>query len=721
MNIKISTILILLTGLLAALAPARAGAQSTWATRVEAAVAYDGNQVVNYAFLWGLVGYTQVPIIAEPDGGVHALGKSDLWDDLSNPNAIAASGWLHGPGFLILGFDEYLQDGAGTDLTIYHIGLGSTAAETSETTVWVSANGVAWNELGELPRAPLNSMGVVSTSFDFADYGIEGASYVMIEKNGTCAQNEDCFMFIDAVEGHHPGAPKRPLISLASGDPSQAPLEPVFQAAPWAADSDYVHIRSQWQVSTHADFATLVIDWTSETDLTFFTVPGFLLDTETGYYCRVRFYDDTDSPSLWSKSLAIITGSAAAGGEDTTVYAARVTAAQGGYSYTGDFYPVVVDQQGVWPTYAGDGGIHALGEPDYARGGFASGWSHWGGQLELAFDTPVTDLPGPDLVIYHWGPGRRNEDFSDAFFYASEDGANWVELGELTQSGRGVIISDAYNLSNYPGLNTVRYVRVVKNYNGIDIKKCGKYIDAVKGNPPLVFGREVEDNGSLAGGWTQADIDLQRVKFVNPIVDGQVDESAQIAVWVDPSRNADETYLAAISSVDPISITDAAGRPDDLPVGLVRFKVAVPNPGDDAAVTIHLPSPVPADAVWVKYDSTHGWQDFTELGLAEFSDPQTVVLQLTDGGFGDADLTVNGVIVDPGGPGGSLAEISSTINGSDADTDAAAGCFIATAAYGSRKQRPPAAAAGLLLPAGLMIIGLIRRLAPRILQRIAGT
>jgi hypothetical protein len=158
-------------------------------------------------------------------------------------------------------------------------------------------------------------------------------------------------------------------------------------------------------------------------------------------------------------------------------------------------------------------------------------------------------------------------------------------------------------------------------------------------------------------------------------------------------------------------------------VGLVRFKVAVPSPGDSAVVRIALPRSFPTDAAWVKYDSTHGWQDLTELGLAEFSDARTVVLQLTDGGFGDADLTVNGVIVDPGGPGGSLAEISSTIplNGSDADTDAAAGCFIATAAYGSRKQRPPAAAAGLLLPAGLMIIGLIRRLAPRILQRIAGT
>jgi hypothetical protein len=98
-------------------------------------------------------------------------------------------------------------------------------------------------------------------------------------------------------------------------------------------------------------------------------------------------------------------------------------------------------------------------------------------------------------------------------------------------------------------------------------------------------------------------------------------------------------------------------------------------------VTIYLPAPVAEGAKWYKYDTTRGWQDYTALGYATFADSRTVMVQLKDGAYGDADLTENGIIVDPGGPG---VAVSGTVvlEGSDADTRAAGGCFIGAAASG---------------------------------------
>jgi len=671
-------LLIVFLALLAtALVPAQAEAQSAYATRVEAAVADGGARVVNYYYLYYFIGgIDQIPGNCVADDGAGALGPSNLWNFQTNPGE-GASGWLNGSGSLTLGFDNYLQNGAGDDLVIHHIGNGSTAG-TSQARVQVSADGITWTVLGELPRAALNSW-QVSTSFDFTAKGVAGANYVRIEKSGTCAEGEDCYLFIDAVEGRHPGTAPRPVVSLGSGNPAQAPLAPVFEAAHWDPGSGYSHSKTQWQIGTSAAFSSLVVDRTGATDLISFSLPNYLLEPETDYYCRARFFDGSNTPSLWSDPLAFTTGTGTT--QQAAVYAGRVIAAVGGTSYNGSAYPVVKDQSGAWPTYEADGGVHALGEPDYDAGGFASGWSHWGGHLILGFDTPVTNLSGADLVIHHWGPGARDAAGSTTYVYASANQVEWALLGELSRSNRGIITTDSYDLAN-AGLDEASYVKIVKNYNGTDTRECGKYIDAVTGNPPLVQGGEVADNGTLEGDWTAADVAAGRVKFVNPVVDGGIDAARQVGIQTGTGTITD------VRSVDPTTLPAGANRPAALPLGLVRFKVAVPA-GGQAQVTIHLPVALAADARWYKYDDTNGWQDYTGAGYAALAGPRTVVLQLEDGGHGDADGTANGVIVDPGGPGGALAATGTTVTltGADADTSASGGCFIATAAFGSPSER----------------------------------
>jgi len=67
---------------------------------------------------------------------------------------------------------------------------------------------------------------------------------------------------------------------------------------------------------------------------------------------------------------------------------------------------------------------------------------------------------------------------------------------------------------------------------------------------------------------------------------------------------------------------------------------------------------------WFKYDTLTGWVDYTTH--TEFNaDRSQIILTLTDGGAGDADGVVNGIIEDPSGLG-----LKNSNSGSSG------GCFI---------------------------------------------
>jgi MYXO-CTERM domain-containing protein len=82
-------------------------------------------------------------------------------------------------------------------------------------------------------------------------------------------------------------------------------------------------------------------------------------------------------------------------------------------------------------------------------------------------------------------------------------------------------------------------------------------------------------------------------------------------------------------------------------------------------VRIHLPQRPTGAVRWYKLDPATG--HLFELPGAVTFDGSTALLELTDGGIGDFDGVVNGVIIDPSGPltipssggsGGSTAEDS---------------------------------------------------------------
>jgi len=85
-------------------------------------------------------------------------------------------------------------------------------------------------------------------------------------------------------------------------------------------------------------------------------------------------------------------------------------------------------------------------------------------------------------------------------------------------------------------------------------------------------------------------------------------------------------------------------------MGLVHFKLAVPNPGDTATVVIYFSEALPEGLAWYKYTPSKGWHSYAEHATIA-ADGKSVTVELQDGGFGDADGVVNGMIVDPSGVG----------------------------------------------------------------------
>ena len=161
-----------------------------------------------------------------------------------------------------------------------------------------------------------------------------------------------------------------------------------------------------------------------------------------------------------------------------------------------------------------------------------------------------------------------------------------------------------------------------------------------------------------------------------------VDENDKVVGQIGISTADDiSATIAMLMAVNPGRLP-ADGKPDDLPLGIVSFKLNV-TPGAEVTVTIYLSKAAPSDAHWYKYSPASGWLDCTDRGYARFIDDDrtSLLLTLIDGGFGDADGLANGVIIDPSGFGTPSASSSSTPGSAGAASGG--GCFIATAAYGS--------------------------------------
>ena len=218
---------------------------------------------------------------------------------------------------------------------------------------------------------------------------------------------------------------------------------------------------------------------------------------------------------------------------------------------------------------------------------------------------------------------------------------------------------------------------------------------------------DVNGNGVPDTQETEEDIDLNN--------DGTADHSQDTIKTV---RSFDGTTsiglvrmervldIEILESMDHGTIEDTVGKPDGMPMGLIGFRILTENPGDTVLIGIALKEAAPVNAGWYKYDSIMGWQNYSSL--ATFSeDRKTITVELTDGGLGDADGCMNGVIVDPAGLGimddgaADVVDEPASIVTAEEGGGGGSGCFI-SGATGSFDKKTGAAL--LVLLAGVLAL-----------------
>jgi len=111
--------------------------------------------------------------------------------------------------------------------------------------------------------------------------------------------------------------------------------------------------------------------------------------------------------------------------------------------------------------------------------------------------------------------------------------------------------------------------------------------------------------------------------------------------------NGTFTNMTAISVNNASSMGSGFPTGVSFPYGFFSWILSGISPGDTVTVTIEFPGNMPVGSQFWKLVS-NVWTDVTSI-LGDDDGDSILTLTITDGGFGDADGTVNGQITDPGG------------------------------------------------------------------------
>ena len=105
-------------------------------------------------------------------------------------------------------------------------------------------------------------------------------------------------------------APERPLLDQPSEGMVAVSLTPTLSTEAFADANGDNHVRTQYQISTSADFtdeSSFVFEKTYTQHLTALMVPELILEPETIYYWRVKFFDEHNGASEWSETFSFET------------------------------------------------------------------------------------------------------------------------------------------------------------------------------------------------------------------------------------------------------------------------------------------------------------------------------------------------------------------------------------------------------------------------------
>jgi len=215
--------------------------------------------------------------------------------------------------------------------------------------------------------------------------------------------------------------------------------------------------------------------------------------------------------------------------------------------------------------------------------------------LDVQSTTALTSLTVPKLVLeegtdYYW-----RAQFTDSMGNISEWSADGYFTTETTCAD--------LNANGIPDVQEVAST-VDLNRDGVKDYKQPRYIKSVK-----MEGTNVQIGVSIKG--------------------------CSTCIGVESVESEDVSQLDSY----------AYGKPANMPFALINFKIAVANPGDTAVVKLYFSKAASYSSKWYQYDAiADRWYDFSAYAKLAY-DRRSVTLTLKDGGPGDADGVVNGVIV----------------------------------------------------------------------------
>jgi hypothetical protein len=161
--------------------------------------------------------------------------------------------------------------------------------------------------------------------------------------------------------------------------------------------------------------------------------------------------------------------------------------------------------------------------------------------------------------------------------------------------------------------------------------------------------------------------------------------------------------VVGLKSVSPSQVASTRNLPEMTEFGAVSFKLFLPEGQREAVVSVYFSDPAPQGTDWFKYDAELGWQLY-EAALFS-ADRRSVTYTLTDGGVGDDDGVVNGIIIDPAALGYRQAsDTDEAPSAAGASASSGGGCFIRTTALPGGRSLAAGMAALVALVGGNLAI-----------------
>jgi chitinase len=119
----------------------------------------------------------------------------------------------------------------------------------------------------------------------------------------------------------------------------------------------------------------------------------------------------------------------------------------------------------------------------------------------------------------------------------------------------------------------------------------------------------------------------------------------QHAMAVSIEATGEVVSLDSVVAIDPSNEEPQPTVKDIGPYGLLSYRIQVPQPGQEAAVTLHFSDRIDARAAWISQTADGEWKDCTPQVFSQ-PDGHSALRILTDGGENDIDGVANGIIID---------------------------------------------------------------------------